>query len=530
MSIVFYTGRSGSGKIYVSYFIVLLFLGLFFASDVLALEPLQQVVNDAISGTDVDTSYVTQDLYSGLSGTSVSASISWRCETLNVGYCARPGMYITKYPTEADMLANTGSLGTTTSSAVDSQTVVGSYISKVTFASLVFDSSKFYKIRYYCVSGCLADARIRGTTSNVFSRSSVYRGSTPGTPDSVIEDSYFAIHSAYYEGEPPGEEPSTLPWANIFSDRSGWTWVYPVDNTLTSSKSIDFELQYYFDTRYHASSSFSKYLIYACELGGYNSGQPFDFDSADGCNYFTGDLSDYDVSVDLNFTGWVSTSARHIGYAGFWNGVSEVTECSWWQFWCGASSPQFFSGETVLFDVYKTSISWEDIVVPGSKAGVQGLCGASDVPWYDVNELVPAYLCEVTVWFFYPNADITKSSFESMKNQLMVKAPFGYIASSFFEIYNLTGTEASSSPGVIEYSFLGTDIEFINYQKIRSQFGELIDEVGSWIVVFGWVAFAFIVLRLIFKIPGISIFDDTYVADPHIPSRTMKMGKYNVKK
>jgi len=255
-------------------------------------------------------------------------------------------------------------------------------------------------------------------------------GSIPtitGLTDSGNDGAFVYIDSTneslrFYQGPTSGYSGNLT---GIAVGPSYFEFNYPVDGTETASRTIDFNYDYYLDTDFHSSSTFTHILLSACSLS---------YDQDD-CEKFTLD-SDGVITNTLTTVTSTVTLARdgyYLGMLQFWNGVSESVTCKWYEFWCDEERVETIGATTITFNSATTTLT---VDFPYSKESFLSACD-------DTFFLGADAICKVIVFMFLPSENVL-NKWQTLDNLLADKVPFAYFIQTKNELEALsaiTGAE-----------------------------------------------------------------------------------------
>lgn len=274
-------------------------------------------------------------------------------------------------------------------------------------------------------------------------------------------------------------------------------WVYPFEGESTASRTIDFELTYYFNSTTHDSSIYTQILILACSLINVS---PFN-QNLNECErlYFEPEILNYDTTVTEGATFTLNTDGAYLLIAEFWNGIATPSYCSWWEIFCDEEQVEVLVPNAININVATTSIGWDSIIdaVGTNKTATSILCGDSDAEWYDIADLTAGYFCRVLVFLFYPDATLggQNTQLNALWNNLSDKLPFALYFAPYSKFYEMSNETASSSFGAFEMPIMGLATPSFDFKDFKDNHGDFLDALTTPINYFLWFWFALYIFR-----------------------------------
>lgn len=435
------------------------------------------IVQQTLSGTSAGTSnnstnYVDQGLGTELTGDF--KGVYFKATAGSTGN-ARLSLY------ECTTSVRTSCTGAvwTSGDIVIHDTGLHDYYASSSAPNYTLISSKYYYLDFYPTTANTISPS--GTTSNNYANGACTRlsGGSWGTCSNSVLDLYFIV-----DGIVGG-----------IDTRTHIDWINPVDGDKTASRSIDFNLKYYFNTTTHDETIYNQILILACSLidvTPYNQ----NLNDCEQLN-FEPEILNYDTLIDETVTFTLNTDGAYLLIAEYWNGVVEETNCAWLDFFCETERPLFLAGNAININVATESISWEAINDAVGKDAVSVLCGAGDAPWYDVADLTAGYICKVMVFLFYPASTIggQNTQLNDTWTNLGDKLPFALYFAPYNTFYSMSETTASNSFGTFTMPIMGLATLSFDFKSFKDNNGDFLDSLSEYINYFLWFWFALYIFK-----------------------------------
>jgi len=436
------------------------------------------IVDQTLSGTSAGSAStgsntaVDQGLGTGLSGNFSSVRLKAQASSTGV---FRVFLYEC---TTAVRTSCTGSVWNS-SPRINTTALTDYYASSAVDYAL--DASKYYFIDIDRNDGGTVSPN--GTTSNNYSNGACTRlsGGVWGSCSNSVLDLYFIA-----EGTQLGVD-----------TRTHIDWVYPIDGTMTASRTIDFELEYYFNSTTHDDTIYTKVLIQACSLINVN---PFNQD-LNTCEriIIEDEILNYDTLVQIGITQTLKTDGAYLLIAEFWNGVATPSFCSWWEFTCDAQEVKVLVPNAINVNIATEAISFDSILdaVGTGKTATSILCGADDADWYNISDLTAGYICKVLVFLFYPDATLSgqNNQLNALWNNLGDKLPFALYFAPYDKYYEMSSTTASASFAVYTMPIMGLATMSFDFKTFKDEHGDFLDLWAVPISYFMWFWFGLFVFR-----------------------------------
>jgi len=244
--------------------------------------------------------------------------------------------------------------------------------------------------------------------------------------------------------------------------------------STTASRTFDVDFNYQMLDNYPQADEFSHILFTLCARSYSN----------DECIKF----STTTASLNSSHSSTIELTAVRDGYhlllANFWNGVSENTDCPWWNIFCEEETSLVGVGTSVNFNVATTTIDADvpEWILNGNFCG--GLSGLVDVA-----------ICNALAFLFVPDSTSLDKIF-TLDEVLAQKQPFGFFFLVQQKMTEVGATEGSAGAGLTVDTGAGAlgEVEFFNFASAKSEMTAMgmdtteVQDIMIWMLwlMLGW--------------------------------------------
>lgn len=244
--------------------------------------------------------------------------------------------------------------------------------------------------------------------------------------------------------------------------------------STTASRTFDVDFNYRMESSYPQASEYTHILFTLCARSYSN----------DECLKFSAPVDTLGSAHSDTLEIMAERDGYHLLLANFWNGVSEDTTCSWWQFFCEEETALIGVGTSVNFNVATTTIDADvpEWILNGD------FCGEMD-------GLVDSAMCNALAFLFVPDSASLDKIF-TLDDVLAQKQPFGFfflVQKKMTEVGETTGEAGSGLTVDTGEGALG-EIEFFNFASAKSEMTDMgmdtteVQDIMIWMLwlMLGW--------------------------------------------
>jgi len=360
-------------------------------------------------------------------------------------------------------------------------TLLTDYTATASLGSLEINPARYYFLNWYKTDG--GNVTLSGTTSNNYTAGNCihWNGVSWVACTNSVNDVYFIVNG------------DTCTTTGCTTTR--FQWIYPVEGTSTSSRTVDFEYTYYFNSSTHDPNVYTRILFIACSLIDVT---PFN-NALNDCERvdFPNVITDQTVLATKEFT--FNTDGAYILIGEFWNDVSTNSYCSWWEVFCDEERVQVLVPSAININVATTSISWDSLMgaVGNTKEITNILCGSTDAEWYDIADLTAGYMCKILIFLFYPDTTISgqNTQLNALWSSLGDKLPFALYFAPYDKFYDMSSETASNSFSAFSMPIMGLATMSFDFKAFKDDHGDFLDAITTPINYFLWFWFALYLFR-----------------------------------
>lgn len=281
-------------------------------------------------------------------------------------------------------------------------------------------------------------------------------------------------------GEPPSDLTTRIIWVNP-----------PVQNpsATTTSRTIDFEFQYYLNSNTASASEYSHILLQLYPLSYPN-------DPAQRITVAT--TTELDSLATVSVTATTERDGYYLGLVSFWNGESEDDLCDWWEVF-GCTDVTVIVGPTFKnnFNAATTTISADapPFITQTFSESCDSLDGGGLID-------IDAGLCRTFGYLFIPSQDAYTKLSNDLNQVLANKQPFSYFYVAIEKIEAISESEGEATTNLVlslgDEGPFGTSITMFNWEEARTGFAGMCDEQCANVIVWiEWIAFlCFVFIRI----------------------------------
>lgn len=251
------------------------------------------------------------------------------------------------------------------------------------------------------------------------------------------------------------------------------SWINPPKQSpsaTTTSRTINFEFSYYLNSA--SSTDISKMILSLCPLSYPND----DCQKVDVGNVIEDSLETISTTTTTLRDGY------YLGIVSFWNGVSESTTCSWWEFWCEAEQVKVYNSVSNNFNVATTTIEAD---IPISYEAISSQC--------EDGNFAEEGICKALLWLFYPSGSVL-DGMEELGTTIRGKIPFGYFYQVSDKLNAISTASSTEGSNIIVHVWgdetTGTEITLMDWSQAKDFYSETFGNLDGYVVILAWLAFA----------------------------------------
>lgn len=251
-------------------------------------------------------------------------------------------------------------------------------------------------------------------------------------------------------------------------------WVNPPKtnpSATTSTSTIAFEFNYYINSATSSPENLSHIILSLCPLSYPN----------DDCQKETITASTtWDSFQNVTQTITTNRMGFYLAIVSFWNGVEEVTDCSWWQVFCNEETPVLSFSVSNSFNVATTTIPTD---LPLPYESISSMCSDSN--------FAGEAICKTLLWLFYPS-EATLDRYLNIGQIMQNKIPFSFFYLVKNELENISNSQADEGSNIV-VNPMGFEFTLIDWQGMHDTYTDLFvdTDVEKYLIYGLWITFAF---------------------------------------